>query len=53
MLINDNADPEPKQQQDVSFLMLIDNQCLFNLARVGFFKILLDFYIYLRIPLFL
>lgn len=34
MLINYDADPEPKQQ-DLSFLILINDQYLFNLARVG------------------
>lgn len=36
MLINDDAEPEPKQQQDLSFLILIDDQCLFNLTKVSF-----------------
>lgn len=35
MLINDDADPEPKQQQDVPVLILIDDQCLFNSGSVG------------------
>lgn len=51
MLINDDAEPEPKQQQDLSFLILIDDQCLFNLTKVsfgGFFNKWQEFYIYLR-----
>lgn len=35
IFINGDADPEPKQQQDVPVLILIDDQCLFNSGSAG------------------
>lgn len=51
MLVNDDADPEPKRQQDVPVLILIDGKCLFNSGSVEVcFNKWLHFYVCLGNP---
>lgn len=50
-LINDDAAPEPKQQQDVPVLIFIDDQCLSSSGSVGVcFNKWLHFHIYFGNP---